>query len=169
MTLRYFFVDNEKSRWFLLHSIGNIWCITSCYKEILMGFTHPENLYSTPTTFEGYHIAIALHAYHCIAYKLTKDDIFHHIVFMVFGAGYTIMMQPYIISSMPLLTLNGIPGAIDYTLLFFVKQGVVEKSTEKYVNALLNSWFRNPVSIFIVGMGYCGIVQHSRWECIPCL
>ena len=78
-------------------------------------------------------------------------------------------MQPYIISPMPLLTLNGVPGAIDYTLLFFVKQGVVEKSTEKYVNALLNSWFRNPVSIFIVGMGYCGIVQHQRWECIPCL
>jgi hypothetical protein len=167
--IRYLFAIDSKSRWFLLHSIGNIWCISSCYKEILTGFIHPEKLYITPTTFEGYHITIALHAYHCIAYKLSKDDIFHHVVFIIFGAVYTILTQPYIASSLPLLTLNGIPGAIDYALLFMVKQRIIEKSTEKYANAILNSWFRNPVTLFIVGMGYCGILQNSRWECIPCL
>ena len=158
-----------KSRWFLLHAFGNACTMYAILPEVLTVLSHPELAYVTPTNFEGLAVAAALHIYHALSFSLNADEIFHHVLFVLGMGSYCCIFQPYIASSAPLMTINGLPGMIDYTLLALVKLKRINKLTEKRVNAWLNVWIRMPVSLFFVGMGYYGIVVQSRWECIPCL
>lgn len=158
-----------KSRWFLLHAFGNACTLHAILPETLTVLAHPELAYVRPTTYEGLMVAGALHIYHALAFHISGDDIFHHVCFVLILGSYCCIFQPYIASSAPLLTINGLPGMIDYTLLGLVKLNKVNKLTEKRVNAWLNVWFRMPVTLFFAGMGYHGIVVQSRWECLPCI
>ena len=160
---------DKKARWFLLHSICNIWTISVCYDEVITGFMNPLDAYITRTNFNGYYVTISLHLYHCLVYTLTMQDLFHHILFVIIGGFYTMFFQPYIASSVGLISLSGIPGAIDYFLLAGVRLGYVDKGYEKSVNASLNTWFRMPYGIFVSGMGFVCILMNSKWECMPCL
>ena len=161
--------NNRKAQWFFLHSIGNCLIVHAIFPELMDAFTDPSLLYTKPTTFEGSYWAFALHVYHAVMYTMNSSDLFHHLVFAISGIGYSFYFQPYIVSSVPLLTLTGVPGAIDYFLLANVKLGRVPKLTEKSVNAWLNCWIRVPLSMMIVGMAYVELIKHSRWECIPCV
>lgn len=159
----------NKSRWFLLHAFGNACTLYAISPEILIALAHPESIYVIPTTFEGLWCVGALHIYHALSFPLNGDEIFHHIMFVLGMGSYCLIFQPYIASSVPLITINGLPGIIDYTLLALVKLKQVSKLTEKRVNAWLNVWIRMPITLFLAGIGYTGIVAQSRWECIPCL
>ena len=134
-----------------------------------MGLIEPLYLYLYPTNFIGYSVIVSLHLYHCIFFNLNKQDIFHHILFVLIGCGYTILYQPYIASSMPLVSLHGIPGMIDYFLLFLVHIGKFELLEQKRISSLLNTWFRGPFSVYICGLAYTSILYHKRYECIFCV
>ena len=49
----------------------------------------------------------------------------------------------------------GLPGGVDYVLLFLVKQRYMEKRTEKAVNRFLNMWIRLPGIVAFVPFAYC--------------
>lgn len=70
---------------------------------------------------------------------------------------------------MPLISLCGLPGAIDYFLLALVRMGKIKKGSEKKVNALLNLWFRMPYGILLCGMALVSIIEYNKWECLPCV
>ena len=94
------------------------------------------------------YMTIALHLYHILLYfnSLRFDDWLHHIVMIGF-------VMPIIcvyntgggITSHGMFYITGLPGAIDYTLLFLNRNGLmITKRQEKYVNSLLNLWIRCP-------------------------
>jgi hypothetical protein len=39
---------------------------------------------------------------------------------------------------------TGLPGGIDYALLFLARNGLLQRNTEKRINAWLNVWIRSP-------------------------
>jgi len=43
-----------------------------------------------------------------------------------------------------LFFIIGLPGFIDYLLLFLVRNSLITKYTEKYINYMLNLWIRCP-------------------------
>ena len=43
-----------------------------------------------------------------------------------------------------LFFLTGLPGCIDYFLLFLVRNAIISKYIEKYINVHLNLWIRCP-------------------------
>jgi hypothetical protein len=52
----------------------------------------------------------------------------------------------------PLINFNnaimcGVPGGIDYVMLFFVKEGWMEPIQEKRYNSVLNIWMRAPLLV----------------------
>ena len=53
-----------------------------------------------------------------------------------------------------MIFVSGLPGAIDYIMLTFVKAGYINRLTEKYYNSLLNVWIRAPGLIFINGIAH---------------
>ena len=160
-----------KARYFLLHSIVNIIVSILIFPDVYMGFTDPLIMYKKPLEVTlAYSIAIGLHLHHCLFYKLNSLDILHHVIMVGIATPYTLYMQPYIVSNIPLFMINGIPGAIDYFLLYLTEaKFITDPLIEKKTNVWLNSWLRGPISLIMVGMGYTSMVVNQRWECLPCL
>jgi hypothetical protein len=91
-------------------------------------------------------LVFALHIYHILAYykKLRFDDWLHHILMI----GIALPIGTYLDSG-PLLGYSlffttGLPGGIDYALLFLNRNGFLRKDIEKKVNCWLNTWIRSP-------------------------
>ncbi|VVU94525.1 hypothetical protein CPAV1605_250 [seawater metagenome] len=161
---------SRKTHWFLLHSIMNICTFYSIIPDIFYSLYNWNQILSIePDNWWGYAIVIAGHIYHCLAYELNSADIFHHVTMFVFAVPYTLIYQPYLMSNLPILTINGIPGAIDYFLLYLVKIGKINSDMEKYINVHLNIWFRCPISLLIVGGTIPVLIQLQKWESIPCM
>ena len=107
----------------------------------------PENCHTVVSIVEGIHI------YHILLYfkKLTMVDWIHH------GATFymTILCKMYhngIIYHFVSFFMCGLPGGIDYMMLFMVKIGLMRPLTEKYINTILNAWIRNPGILFYVAI-----------------
>jgi hypothetical protein len=162
--------QSRKAQWFLLHSILNVFTLYTIIPDLIYSsYNWDKILEIEPYSWWGYAIVISGHIYHCLAFKLNRADIFHHVVMFVFAVPYTLIYQPYLMSNLPILTINGIPGAIDYFLLYLVKIGKIKSDLEKYINIQLNIWFRCPISLLIVGATIPELIRLSRWESIPCL
>jgi hypothetical protein len=70
-----------------------------------------------------------------------------------------IVPQNHIISHALFFT-TGLPGLIDYTLLFFNRNNLIHKSIEKRVNTFLNLWIRAPGCIMNTCMSIMTIVSN---------
>lgn len=159
----------SKIRWFAIHAIQNICTMVFIFDELMTAFQYPMDIYFIETNFHAYAIVLSLHLYHAIFFSLNAADIFHHVVFTFLGVMYALYTQPYIVSSIPLLSLHGLPGAIDYLLLIMVHYDKVSQKKHKYINLLLNTWFRAPYSLFVSGFAIPSMVKYSRYECLPCV
>ena len=53
------------------------------------------------------------------------------------------------------LFVCGLPGGVDYALLFLVKLGKLSKAREKSINRFLNMWIRLPGILSFVPFAYC--------------
>jgi hypothetical protein len=169
--LEFTIAPRSKGRYFLLHSIVNVIVTYLIWDDICTSLQFPTLIYKLPLKItSGYSCAIALHLYHCLFYKLNFTDVLHHFIMIGIATPYTIYFQPYIVSNLPLLMLNGIPGAIDYFLLYLIDVKIIKDFLiEKKINLFLNIWIREPISLLIVGMGISSLIINEKWICIPCL
>ena len=159
----------QKTKYFAIHIFANLLTMYVCFDEIIYGLANPLELYVKPTHFYGYYLMIALHLYHMIFHSLDRNDIFHHLLFVLFGCGWALYFQPYIVSSLPLLALHGFPGAMDYTSLILYKYGKIDKLQQKKFSANVNLWFRGPYALLISGMAFVSLFEQKRYECLPCV
>ena len=157
-----------KIRWFFLHAVQNLITVCLISNELYDAFIDPIEVYNKPTNFHGYAVAVSLHLYHSVFFSLNSSDRFHHLLFILFGVSYTMYFQPYIVSSLPLLSLHGIPGAIDYICLILVYYQSMDQQRHKYINMMMNTWFRAPYSVFVCGLAFPSLLKYSRYECFPC-
>ena len=92
-------------------------------------------------------LVYSLHFYHMIAYfpKLRFDDWLHHILMVLVALAFlSSMVSTGTLLNHSLFFLCGLPGMIDYALLFLVRNNYIDRMTEKYVNKQLNLWVRAP-------------------------
>ena len=99
---------------------------------------------------------LGLHLYHIIVSfdTLTIVDWLHHLisnVVMVFIGIYYINIPVW---NCGCFFMCGLPGGIDYFLLFLTKLKIINRNTEKYYNVYLNNWLRSP------GIMYCALLLH---------
>lgn len=90
-------------------------------------------------------VVLAVHTYHCIAFPLSKQDIFHHFVFVpvigVYG-GYFVHWGP--VRNVLCFFISGLPGGIDYVILTMTKRNLVSKLFQKRIASKINLWCRGP-------------------------
>jgi hypothetical protein len=53
-------------------------------------------------------------------------------------------LEAHTFMGMSLFFTTGLPGGIDYVLMFANRNGYVQKETQKRVNTFLNVWIRSP-------------------------
>lgn len=145
---------HPSARYFFLHicanSIATIAAAPDVHKALFVNALDAWRG-SSHTMWANSAIA-AIHFYHCVAFKLSASDIFHHLYFVVVLCGLAIPLKHFggVANNFGCFFLSGLPGGIDYVLLVLVKHDIMGKLTEKKWNAWINTWIRGPsMSIYI--------------------
>lgn len=87
--------------------------------------------------------------YHVLFFKLSKDDIFHHIYFVLFLSISNLYNNPGYLVGVYTFFVNGLPGGIDYLMLFLMELKLLSKKTRLQVATFLNVWIRCPGMLMV--------------------
>ena len=131
--LEYIFNIKDTSKYFFTHFIGNsIVCYLTFRDTFNMLLFPKETILSTVSDPLVYNCVEAIHLYHILLYfnRLTAIDWIHHVMTYItlYAARYD---ENGVLTHMGIFFLCGLPGGIDYLLLFLVKRNIIHKNTEK--------------------------------------
>jgi hypothetical protein len=155
-----------KARYFALHVVANaisaIASFNDVYKVFAMG--NPTGAFSGPSSTMVANSAVAaIHLYHCVAFPLRAEDIFHHVTFVSVLCGLAIPLKHHggSANNFGCFFLSGLPGGLNYVLLVCVAHGWMDKMTEKRWAARINVWMRGPsMSVYL----FLGILSYLHDE-----
>jgi hypothetical protein len=135
-----------QSPYYLVHSFHNAIIIGLTAPDVLSTFLNFESVTRAPTNLPAACLVASLHLYHCLLYwrKFRADDWLHHILMVTVALPIGFTAPPSTLLGYSLFFTTGLPGCIDYFLLFLVRNGLAARMTEKRVNRVLNLWVRSP-------------------------
>ena len=158
------FKHNELIKWFFVHSLTNYFIAYYCINDIILCLNNINTCYLISwnyNSYSAYYLSLLLHIYHLLFYKVTKTDLIHHLT-MCGIAGPLIFYQNSIISSVSLFFMSGLPGMIDYFILFLVKIGKYDslKQKQNYIN--ISIWLRSPGCLLSVYLAIPGLIEYYK-------
>jgi hypothetical protein len=149
---------HPKARYFALHACANTVCAVAAFPDVVRALvTQPFDCFNGPAcTMVGNSAAAAIHLYHIAAFSLRREDIFHHVTFAGVLCGLAIPFKQVggVTINLGVFFLTGLPGGIDYVLLVLVKQGVIDRMTEKRWYVAINVWLRGPSMAIYLFIGF---------------
>ena len=134
------------SPYYLVHAVHNALIIELTGPDVLDTFLNYDMVTKIPSNLTAAALVASLHVYHCLLYwrKFRTDDWLHHILMITVALPIGITAPPSTLLGYSLFFTTGLPGCIDYLLLFLVRNGIASRMTEKRVNRWLNLWIRSP-------------------------
>ncbi len=162
----------HNARWFLIHSVTNLFITLTASHDLFLCFTDPDNALtiSSPLTKTALVVALTMHAYHTIVFykHLTPTDITHHAV-MCGISGPLSLYYTSRLTGAGLWFLTGLPGAIDYFLLWLVKIEAFERMREKEAYILISTWVRSPGCVICCYIAAKNLGRYPAYIQIPTL
>lgn len=168
--------------YYLLHFMANAYIVVNTFDHVVLCFTNFHDNTHVPIVYGCVEVTLALHIYHIIIYhsKFRLDDWLHHILMVFFALPLTALFSTCgIVVSHGLFFTTGLPGGIDYLLLFLVRNNwLISRETEKRINTWLNVWVRCPGCIltasFVLGLlqMHCrdvGVVSYTYITVTTCI
>ena len=154
-------IYSQNVRWFFIHCIMNIYITVIGFENIKYSLYNISecSIQKWINGYEMYGIAMSLHFYHIFNFKLNKMDWIHHIMTAILTGPIILLTNPTCSSAVGLWFTSGLPGAIDYFLLWLVKMGYCNKNIEKYAYVLLSCWLRAPGCIYTASLN-TGLLPH---------
>lgn len=136
---------NIKGTYYFNHVIANSLIISNIYN--MLPLVYYDNLYDV-SIYDSNVISyiFSIHFYHIFYYntKLRYNDWLHHIMMIFVCLPLSFRIKNYPLFCHAVFFLTGLPGGIDYFLLFLNRNHIIDKNTEKRVNYHLNLWIRAP-------------------------
>jgi len=150
------FALKTKGRWFLLHTIANIWISLLCLPDLWFLISDPLTALAERRTIHWpTSLVFSVHVYHVLFFRnLTWVDWLHHILMIAIGAPLLITGEVGPLMNFNNFWMCGVPGGLDYAMLFCVKQGWMAPLTEKGLNTKINVWLRVPFLVCTSAFGY---------------
>ncbi len=158
---------HAKARYFALHVVANSISCAAAFPDVLRVFTmgDPTTAFSGPSTTMVANSAVAaIHLYHCVAFPLRGEDIFHHLTFVSILCGLAIPLKHIggVANNFGCFFLSGLPGGMTYVMLVCVAHGWMDKMTEKVWTARLNVWVRGPACSIFLFLGFLSFVHDTE-------
>ncbi len=134
------------SPYYCVHTIHNALIVVATYADVWATFTDFPRLSQYPANLGALQLCFALHFYHVAVYyrKFRYDDWLHHILMIAVALPIGGLLPSSTLLGFSLFFTTGVPGGIDYALLFAVRNGWIHRMTEKNINCALNIWVRSP-------------------------
>jgi len=139
-----------KAQWnnpyYAVHAIHNAAIVYTTAPDVYHTFTNLHHLEQYETNWLAVQLCLALHFYHIALYyqKFRPDDWLHHILMIGLAIPLGCYLQAHTLMGLSLFFTTGLPGGIDYAMLFLVRNQLLNKYTEKEINTALNVWIRSP-------------------------
>lgn len=132
--------------YYAIHACHNAAIVLATYKEVFISLTDFQNIGMLTPNYFAAELVFALHFYHCLYYwrKFRFDDWLHHILMIAIALPIGIYVPSGSLLGFSLFFTTGLPGGIDYFLLFLTRNKRLSRETEKRVNASLATWLRAP-------------------------
>lgn len=138
--------SSQNIRYFFIHFVVNLYVTVACIPDIVACILDIGEC-ATNEWLNGYWpygVAVSLHIYHIIAFKLTQMDWIHHGVTVIIGTPVLLICTRTCLAVTALWFMSGFPGAIDYCLLWLVKLGYVKAEFERSAYVAISVWLRAP-------------------------
>ncbi len=132
--------------YYFVHAIHNACMIYTTAPEVYTTLTDFTGLAAYPTNMNAVSLCFALHFYHIALYhkKFRYDDWLHHILMIFIALPIGLFVPSSTLLGYSLFFTTGLPGGIDYAILFGVRNNWIPRMTEKRINNWLNVWIRSP-------------------------
>lgn len=132
--------------YYLIHALHNAAIVALTTSDVLITFTDFHNLHNYEVNIHALQLCFALHIYHLICYwrEFRADDWIHHVLMIGVALPIGGLLPSTTLLGFSLFFTTGLPGGIDYALLFCVRNGWLARRTEKMANKFLNTWIRSP-------------------------
>lgn len=146
------FIFGKKARWYQLHVLFNIYVSYYIAGDVYNIITDPNNGYTKQIKDDNISYSIVLfHLYHLTMYNsLNFYDFFHHILFVLFGVLPNILFIKSNQKNLGYIVCSGVPGVIEYSLMFLFKHDLITAKTCKKYIYMLYLFLRYPLCIFII-------------------
>lgn len=144
--LDYVIADKVQGKYYLIHFLNNMYLVYLTFGDVIFTWTRFFNFLDYPSNYESAVLTFALHFYHIFSYfkKLRFDDWLHHILMIFVALPIAIAGRSGSLLGHSLFFLTGLPGGLDYLMLFLVRNGWMNPLTEKKLNNYINLWLRAP-------------------------
>jgi hypothetical protein len=132
--------------YYLLHSIHNALIVAACLPDVLITLFDFGAVGVYAANLHAAQLVVALHLYHIWVYrhKFRYDDWLHHGLMIGVALPIGMSLPAGTLLGYSLFFTTGLPGGIDYAMLFMNRNGWLDRSVEKRVNTWLNTWIRSP-------------------------
>ena len=149
--------------YYAVHAIHNALIVYNTAPDVYYSLTELTNLDSYPTNWPAVQLCFALHLYHILLYwkSFRFDDWLHHGLMIGIALPIGCLLEAHTFLGMSLFFTTGLPGGIDYMLLFGVRNDYVQKETEKRVNTFLNVWIRSPGCVAMATLSFTHILARQ--------
>lgn len=144
----------QEIKYFIIHIITNAIIVYLTASDTLNMILNPTSPYVVVSSVPV--IVWLLHVYHWLNYKLTADDMTHHIV-NVFISCPLMMAGNNSIAQIATFFMSGLPGGTIYCLLVLKEYGYLTKLQEKRISKHINLWIRAPGCVIVsyISLLYC--------------
>jgi hypothetical protein len=154
---------NQLSSWYIIHAVVNFHITLLCCEQIKYLLNDPIKELFNPIPYYDTTIIVAiLHVYHLIFFKCTKTDIFHHLFFVTIGSAVVFIFNNGRFVALSHFFICGLPGGIDYIILFLYEQKYVEKITRLNIASHINVWIRAPGLCMVATFGILKFIYSSK-------
>jgi len=149
--------ENYLHPYYAIHAAHNAMIVYLTWDDVCATLTDFPNLITYPANLDAVRWCVALHLYHILMYwrSFRVDDWLHHLLMIGVAIPVGLMVDSHTLMGFSLFFTTGLPGGIDYALLFGVRNGWIPRMTEKRINRLLNLWVRSP-----------GCIAHAVLTCV---
>ena len=160
----WFFGDNNKKRrWYLIHALTNTFLVFYTFNNLIECYYDPLSLINKNYNNDdivAINTVLSLHLFHIFSsYKnLTFIDWVHHIVSCIIVCTIAIFFLSTKMINYAIFFMCGLPGGIDYFLLYFNKLNLIDKLTEKRINVYLNMCIRLPGLLWGLIISYICVI-----------
>lgn len=153
-----------KGKYYLSHSIINSFVAYLSFKDVISTYSNLEANINKPSNYIPTMLVYGLHFYHIISYfyKLRFDDWLHHILMIVVALPLAGVINGGTLLNHSLFFLCGLPGLLDYILLFLVRNNYIDRMVEKKYNKYINLWLRAPGCIAHAVLTIVGFLNYRK-------
>ena len=143
---------SQKCRWFMLHTLSNLYIVCNSVHDLKSCLENPKECSVTQWnqhSYNTFYMCTCLHIYHILFFQLTRNDIIHHGI-MLGVCGPLCFSSNNIATTASLFFLSGLPGFLDYLVLWTFKTYELNKYIQKRISILINLLLRSPGCLIMV-------------------